>query len=156
VRRAALVLALGTGTLALASCASTSETARTVTTTETVATTQVATVTETQPPDTVTVTVTETVSESAGGEATASGFPAGFPKEVPLSDVPEQMRLELGEEEGVRTAIALAPGVWTRNNPGTTVREDAEYGAEASVVGWCSSVKKFTKKYGYSPGSSCW
>lgn len=117
-------------------------------------------------PEPVTVTVTETVAETVTvtetaavtetGSDLAGAFPKGFPKEIPMSQVPEQMRSDLGADEGVTTAIALAPGVWTRNAPGTSVEEDALYGAQSSISGWCSSVEKFQRDFGSEAGGSCW
>lgn len=118
-------------------------------------------------PDPVTVTVTDTIAETvtvteAAAEPEddspdlAGAFPEGFPKQVPMSEVPEQMRSDLGADEGVTTAIALAEGVWTRDAPGTSVEEDAISGAESSISGWCSSVEKFRRDFGSEAGGSCW
>lgn len=92
-------------------------------------------------------------SDTAVAAPVASAYPAGFPKEVPLSNVPERMRYELGEEDGKTTAVAVAPGVWAHRNPGTTVQEDADYGA---LIGWCSSVEAFEAEYGRDEPGTCW
>lgn len=94
--------------------------------------------------ETVTATQTPTTSESV------TGYDPGFPKEVRLSSVPERMSLEF---EGARTTVAVAPGVWTRRNPGTTAKEDADSGP---LIGWCSSVDKFQKKTGRDDPVTCW
>jgi hypothetical protein len=107
-----------------------------------------------------TTTTVKTVTLTAAGPATPAPtharpryYLAGFPRVVPLSAVPERMRLELGEGEGAKSAVAIAPGVWTVNSPGTSALEDAENG---SHVGWCSSVRAFEKKSGREAGGSCW
>ena len=94
------------------------------------------------------VTVEVTVTEPSG--PTPSAYARGFPKQVPLSAVPERMHLEF---EGSRFAVAVAPGVWTRRNPGTTVREDADSGP---LLGWCSSVDAFKTKVGRDDPVTCW
>lgn len=91
------------------------------------------------------------VTGAALGQATYK-YPKGYPKVVKLSTLPDNIAYWLGSEDGFKTAIAVAPGVWTMNAPGTTPREDADGG---SWVGYCASSKKFEKKYHRSEGSTC-
>jgi hypothetical protein len=102
-----------------------------------------------------TITVTETVESQAAEPSQESAFPypPGFPKRVPIGSVPDEMSLESGADEGLKVAVALAPGVWSRRTPGTSVQENADYG---SYFGWCASVEKFERDYGRSDMSSCW
>jgi hypothetical protein len=119
---------------------------------------EVSTVTVTTPPVTVRVTVTaETTTEAAepapAPEQTESEYPPGYPREVPVSETPEQMDLYL-RTDGATTAVALAPGVWVFDAPGTTVEDDAANGA---LVGWCASVEKFEADHPErSSGQTCW
>jgi hypothetical protein len=66
------------------------------------------------------ITVTETVESQAAEPSQESAFPypPGFPKRVPIATVPDEMSLESGADEGIKVAIALAPGVWSRRTPG--------------------------------------
>jgi hypothetical protein len=41
--------------------------------------------------------------------------------------------------DGATTAIALAPGVWVYDAPGTSIDEDAAYG---ELIGWCALGRK--------------
>ncbi len=88
------------------------------------------------------------------GRETASGYLSGYPKSVPISKVPGRMFLDSGAEEGATTAIAVAPGVWVRDAPGTSPLEDAENG---SIFGWCAAVRKFEAAHpNRASGSTCW
>jgi hypothetical protein len=58
-----------------------------------------------------------------------------------------------GAAEGAKTAIAVAPGVWVRDSPGASVRENADSG---SLFGWCASVKTFEAHAHEDRGSTCW
>jgi hypothetical protein len=70
-----------------------------------------------------------------------------------MSAVPERMRFELGSDEGATSAVAVAPGVWTKRSPGTTIEENA---AGGSLVGWCASVNVYANRVGSSAGQTCW
>jgi hypothetical protein len=104
------------------------------------------TVTQTVPAEPVTVTVT---APATAGGSDSSGYAPGYPKAVPVSETPEQMRDYLPGP----IVVAVAPGVWARRNPGTTVREDADSGP---LIGWCSSVDKFTRETGRDDAGTCW
>jgi hypothetical protein len=91
--------------------------------------------------------------EDPPAEEPVAAFPPGYPKRVPMSAVPERMRWALGSEEGAKTAIAIAEGVWTFNAPGTSVLDDALYGAH---YGWCAAVEAYEREYGIEAGGSCW
>jgi hypothetical protein len=74
--------------------------------------------------------------------ATSSGIPVfdpGYPKLVPVSATPERMSDYL-RADGAITAVAVAPGVWVYDAPGTSADEDA---ASGDLIGWCASVQKF-------------
>ena len=86
-------------------------------------------------------------------QSNGSVYAKGFAKEVSMNSVPDQFRFELNEEDGAKTAIAVAPGVWVARSPGTTVRENADDG---SPVGYCPSVKKFVRETGRDSGYTCW
>lgn len=107
-----------------------------------------------------TVTTTVTTTETATATTTVTitpeppapqPYPKGFPTKVRVSDVPFPINSEF---EGQTFAVAVAPGVWTRLAPGTTVQEAADYG---TFTGYCSSISAFEKKYKPEPrGNSCW
>jgi len=47
---------------------------------------------------------------SASNPSAGSGYAKGFPEEVPMDSVPDQFRFELNEEDGAKTAAAVALG----------------------------------------------
>ncbi|KAA1417075.1 hypothetical protein F0U44_18050 [Nocardioides humilatus] len=106
--------------------------------------------------DTATVTATATATETTTVTVTPEPpalppYPKGFPKKVRVSEVPFPINSEF---EGQTFAVAVAPGVWTRLAPGTTVQEAADFG---TFTGYCSSISAFEKKYKPEPrGNSCW
>lgn len=89
---------------------------------------------------------------TAAVEPTVS-VPAGFPREVPMSQVPEVMRLTLinagGREE---VAVEVAPGIYAARGSGE-IGEASDY---TSVVGLCADVRQFERVNGFQGGSSCW
>lgn len=96
-----------------------------------------------------------------GADALATGqptapppqYPPGYPIEVPVSQTPEQMSDYL-QTGGATTAIAVAPGVWVFNAPGTSIDQDA---ASGSLIGWCASVDKFeAANPDRESGATCW
>jgi hypothetical protein len=110
----------------------------TTTVTQVEARTSVETVTVNNPPD----------------SGTVSRYAAGYPRVVPISEVPDEMVDYSGAADGADSAIAVAPGVWVKDAPGTTVLEDAESG---SLFGWCASVEAFQSDHpDHLSGATCW
>ena len=136
-----LILAVAAAAL-LGGCGGTSTTAPTEAPPRTVTETVVASA-----PTTPVETTTEELSTAL------YDYAKGYPKKVPISAVPENMVDYSGAADGLKVAVAIAPGVWVRREAGTTIQENADYG---SPFGWCASVKKLEREQPRESGSTCW
>lgn len=100
---------------------------------------------------TLTETPTETTSESS---EEAFSLPEGYPKVVPISELPENMQWAF-ESTGTGEAVAVAPGVWAELAPGATAQDAVNAGV---FSGYCSSKEALEREYldGQSTSGSCW
>jgi hypothetical protein len=89
---------------------------------------------------------------ACNGFATAAS-PAGYPKVVSVHSLPSNVASYYEAEK--RTPVALAPGVWTTLDPGTTVSDAVVSG---HLEGYCTSIKVFERKYefGAQVAGGCW
>lgn len=104
------------------------------------------------PPAAVTATASPPAAAPSTRAATPRLYPPGFPKVVPVSRLPEQVRTLYHEFAG---AVAVAPGVWTALPPGAST-EDA---LTAEVFdGFCVSINAYSRKYqhGKDLAGTCW
>ena len=118
-----------------------------------------------EPAVTVTVTATATATATVTVAATVNAdadvnepdeprlFPRGYPKVVPVSSLPFQVKASY--EDTYTKAVALAPGVWTPLAPGATKMDAATAGV---ADGFCGSIRTYERKFldGQSLGGSCW
>jgi hypothetical protein len=81
-------------------------------------------------------------------------FGDGYPREVPLSSVPDGPRqaVSYGRPDAT-TAVEVAPGVWTTRGLSTTVLQDA---LEGSFDGYCSDIAALEQRIGDQRGGACW
>ena len=115
-------------------------------------------------PDIIFVQPTVTVTESSAADVAppvaaptaqpptepSSTYPfPGYPRVVQLTDVPKNMRWSIDSE----TAVAVAPGVWAENAPGTTLLDNALHGA---WLGYCSSIEAAERQLDHDSGNMCW
>lgn len=100
-----------------------------------------------RPTATVTVTTTPDAPHSPVARKTTKPrlFPAGYPKVVPVSSLPFQVRSAY--EGQYAKAVAIAPGA--------TVMDTATSGV---ADGFCGSIKSYERRYlrGRALGGSCW
>lgn len=112
---------------------------------------------------TVTVTATptpeatDTVTEEADEPAEVTEppmFPKGYPKVVPVSTLPDQVK-SWYRMDGTKRAVAVAPGVWAPMTPGATAEDVATAGV---LDGFCGSIKAYERKFtpGEEHGGTCW
>lgn len=82
-------------------------------------------------------------------------FPAGYPKIVKTSSLPSGVRGEYESSGTADTALAVAPGVWSRMDPGASVG-DTIYANQLN--GYCGSKSSFERKYefGQDTAGSCY
>jgi hypothetical protein len=90
---------------------------------------------------------------SASNPSAGSGYAKGFPEEVPMDSVPDQFRFELNEEDGAKTAAAVALGSGWHAVP---ARRSPRMRMTAPLSGICPSVKKFVRETGRDSGYTCW
>jgi hypothetical protein len=101
-----------------------------------------------------TVTVTASTPAAPATHATAPRrYPPGYPKVVPVSSLPEQVRSWY--QGHYSRAVAVAPGVWAGLSPGASMQD-----ALAAEVfdGFCASIKAYSRKYrhGKDVAGTCW
>lgn len=73
----------------------------------------------------------------------------GYPRLVPLSEVPENMRWSFDSAD----AVAVAPGVWAENAPGASVMDSALHGG---WNGYCASIEVAERALNRQAGGMCW
>ena len=96
---------------------------------------------------------TETVTVTAPTEELerAFYFPRGFPKEVPISSVPGDVRAAF---EDSTSAVALAPGVWVRRESDKSVGDNADF-PTGGLFGRCAAIDDFQRRTGRREGTTC-
>ena len=100
-----------------------------------------------------TLTVTATISDSPVAFA---GYEKGYPKRVSLSqtDIPEGLQETAFAVDGNEFAWAVAPGVWVRDKPPSTLADPGQLG---QLYGECDAVDDFAGGVGYQQLSmNCW
>lgn len=91
--------------------------------------------------------------EAALPKVQTGDFPKGFPKVVPVSSLPSQVRSSY--EADYAKAVAIAPGVWTPLSPGSEI---ADAVAGGILDGFCGSIKAYERVFTPNDehGGSCW
>jgi len=81
--------------------------------------------------------------EARAPQLPQGAFPAGYPKVVQKSDVPENLQDQVSGEE----VVAVAKGVWADLPPGADIAE----AATSTLFGYCSSIRSYERMY--TPGN---
>jgi hypothetical protein len=85
--------------------------------------------------------------------AYAIRLPAGYPKLVRVSRLPDQVKYWLSLSD-YKQAVQLAPGVWTPLPPGAEIQDAVN---EGEFDGFCASIEAFTRKFDVPErGGTCW